>query len=966
MTLVYGFRKLAEQDIPEIRTRARVYEHAATGARLLSLTNQDENKVFGVTFRTPPRDSTGVAHILEHSVLCGSRKYPVKEPFVELLKGSLQTFLNALTFPDKTSYPVASTNTQDFYNLIDVYLDAVFHPLLTENTLRQEGWRYDLKKAADPLQFKGVVYNEMKGAYSSPDNQLYELSQHALFPDVTYGLDSGGDPEKIPDLTFEDFMAFHKAHYNPSNAFAYFYGDDDPDERLRILDECFSEFERARPGHLIGLQKPFREPVRVEKPYAAGPGDQKSMFTLNFCLPEAADPDLSLAMEVLEHILIGLPSSPLRKALTDSGLGEDIAGAGLETDLRQMYFSVGLKGMARGTADQAADLVLATLESIAKDGVPAGDLEAALNSVEFDLRENNTGSFPRGLSLMFVALTSWLHDGDPLALVPFEKPLSDLKARLAQGEPVFEGLIRRHFLDNPHRALVILDPDQGLAERREAAERKRLDKAAAALSAKELKDLARQAKELEKLQEAPDRPEDLAKIPRLRLSDLPPKNTLIPRTDLTLKDTPALFHDLFTNGILYLDLGLDLSAVPDRLLPYVPLLGRALLETGTKDLDFVTLTQRIAQKTGGIAPQTFVTPARPGPQPAARLFLRAKSTLAQAPELCGLLRAVLTEARLDNRERIRQIVLETKARREQRLVPAGHSIVATRLKARMGRAHLLDERLHGVSGLFFVRELARRVDDDFPGVLKDLEELRSILVRRSGLVLNVTCDEQGFAKTRPELEALLAGLPDAPALAAASRAPLVLPEREGLALPAQVNYVGKGFNLFDTGYAFNGSAHVVGKILRASYLWERVRVQGGAYGAFCSLDRLSGALAFVSYRDPNVDRTLEAFDAAADYLKKLKPSKDELEKAVIGAIGEIDSYMLPDAKGFASLARMLNGEDEDFRQTIRDQVLSAGPKDFKEFGTALSALKDQGQVVVLGDAKALEASKAGLKVERIL
>ncbi len=327
---------------------------------------------------------------------------------------------------------------------------------------------------------------------------------------------------------------------------------------------------------------------------------------------------------------------------------------------------------------------------------------------------------------------------------------------------------------------------------------------------------------------------------------------------------------------------------------------------------------------------------------------------------------MLTEARLDNRERIRQIVLETKARREQRLVPAGHSIVATRLKARMGRAHLLDERLHGVSGLFFVRELARRVDDDFPGVLKDLEELRSILVRRPGLVLNVTCDEQGFAKTRPELEALLAGLPDAPALAAASRAPLVLPEREGLALPAQVNYVGKGFNLFDTGYAFNGSAHVVGKILRASYLWERVRVQGGAYGAFCSLDRLSGALAFVSYRDPNVDRTLEAFDAAADYLKKLKPSKDELEKAVIGAIGEIDSYMLPDAKGFASLARMLNGEDEDFRQTIRDQVLSAGPKDFKEFGTALAALKDQGQVVVLGDAKALEASTAGLKVERIL
>ncbi|WP_449243412.1 insulinase family protein [Desulfovibrio sp.] len=967
MTLIHGFRTIGEQDIPEIRTRALVYEHVKTGGRLLSLVNEDENKVFGVSFRTPPRDSTGVAHILEHSVLCGSRKYPVKEPFVELLKGSLQTFLNALTFPDKTCYPVASTNAQDFHNLIDVYLDAVFHPRLTENTLRQEGWHYDPESPEGPLHFKGVVFNEMKGAYSSPDNQLYEYSQHALFPDVTYGLDSGGDPEKIPDLTFDDFMAFHRAHYQPTNAFAFFYGDDDPVERLRILDQAFSEFERGRPGHYIPLQKPFREPARLERPYAAGPGEsQKSMFTLNFCLPEAAEPDLNLGMNVLEHILIGLPSSPLRKALMDSGLGEDLAGAGLETDLRQMYFSVGLKGMARGTADRAAELVLATLGRLADEGLDPKDIEAAVNSVEFDLRENNTGSFPRGLSLMFQALASWLHEGDPLALLPFEGPLAALKERLASGEPVFEGLIRRHFLDNPHRALVVLNPDPELAARREAAERKRLDVAAARLKPGEMARLHAQARELEQLQEAPDRPEDLARIPRLQLSDLPRENTLIPAESVALGPSPALFHDLFTNGILYLDLGFDLSAAPDRLLPLVPILGRVLLETGTAKTDFVTLTQRIARKTGGIAPQTFVTPARPGPDAAARLFLRGKCTLAQAPDLCSILAEVLGSADLGNRERVRQIVMETKARREQRLVPAGHSIVATRLKARMGRAHLMDERMHGVTALFSVRELARRVEEDFDSVRADLEELRAILVRRSGLALNVTCDAKGLDAARSAVADLAASLPEAPALAAANREPLSLPGREGLALPAQVNYVGKGLNLFGQGWSFDGSAHVVGKLLRASYLWERVRVQGGAYGAFCSLDRLSGACTFVSYRDPNVDRTLKAFDETAQYLKKLKLDRDELEKAVIGAIGEIDGYMLPDAKGFASLARTLNGEDEGFRQTIREEVLSTDAADFKAFGEALAALADKGEVVVLGEAKALEGSKAGLKIERIL
>jgi presequence protease len=1007
--LLHGFALEREQQISELAATARIYRHAKTGGRLLSLISPDENKVFGVAFRTPPTDSTGLPHILEHSVLCGSRKYPVKEPFVELIKGSLNTFLNALTFPDKTCYPVASANLQDFYNLVDVYLDAVFFPRLTPNTLKQEGWHYDAERIEDPLTFKGVVFNEMKGVYSSPDSLLAEYSQRSLYPDTCYGLDSGGDPERIPDLTFSQFMDFHKRLYHPSNAYAFFSGDDDPEKRLVMLDEYFSQFDapaEGEPASAVPVQPPFDAPRRFVHPYAAegavndavddviidadhAPADKaggedsgaaRAMCTVNFGLGDTQNPDQSIALEVLEHVLIGLPSSPLRKALVDSGLGEDLTGGGLETDLRQMSFSVGLKGLATAggaaeiTADKVQTLVLETLRQLAETGLHRDDIRAAINSVEFDLRENNTGSYPRGLVIFFEALATWLYDGDPLAHLPFEGPLARLKTRLDKGESVFEDLIQAHFLRNTHRTLVILVPDTGLGARREATEQARLKSVKDGLTPQELERLVAETHELHALQEAPDAPEDLAKIPRLTPADLPRENARIPHEraalpGLTGTEPKTFVHDLPTSGVVYLDLAFDLAAVPDELIPLVPILGRTLLEMGTKRHSFVDLSRAIAMTTGGLWAQTFVSTVRGdahGERAAAqRLFLRGKSTTENLPALLGLITEVLTEADFSDYKRLGKIILESKARREQRLIPSGHTLAATRLKARTGIAQAMNEAMGGLTGLNFVRDLAGRMDTAPQGVSADLHRLLSLLLSRQGLLVNITTDGNGIAAALPRIAEVVGTLPDV-ALKTAPRAIPNLPLREGLCLPAQVNYVAAGGNARTLGQEPGASASVAAKFLRAGYLWERVRVQGGAYGASCAYSRLSGNLVFASYRDPNVARTLKTYAGVGPYLASLTIDPAELEKSVVGSIGDIDHYMLPDAKGFTALAREITGEDEAYRQAAREAVLATSQKDFAAFGEAVDAVLKDGPVVVAGGRDGLEKANLDFVLTKVL
>ena len=990
----HGFTLVKDVELPEVSGKARLWRHDATGAELLSVVNGDENKCFGVTFRTPPSDSTGVAHILEHSVLCGSEKYPVKEPFVELLKGSLQTFLNAFTFPDKTCYPVASANLQDFYNLVDVYLDAVFFPRITEDTLRQEGWHIEAEPAAEAkdiaLSYKGVVFNEMKGVYSSPDSVLMERSQQAVFPDMTYGLDSGGDPEVIPMLTYKAFKAFHSSHYHPSNARFFFWGDDPEEARFERLAPYLARFQRTEPDSAVPLQPRLDTPRWLEFPFAAAANDSgddaageeataetagdepdKGHITVNWLLCETADTEELLLLEMLEHVLLGLPGSPLRKALIESGLGEDLSGGGLETDLRQAVFSVGLRSIDPADAQDVEVLIMDTMAQLAEDGVPAAAVEAAVNSVEFDLRENNSGRFPRGLAAMLRSLTTWLYDGDPFAPLAWEKPLASLKARLAAGERLFETAIRRWFLDNTHRAAVILRPDTGLAARKEAEERSKLDRIRASLTEADLEELVVSTQALQTAQAAPDSPEALAAIPSLTPADLPGTNTPIPAEQTEIQGekatVPTLVHDLDTSGILYAELLLPLTAVPPRLLPLLPLFGRCLTEMGTRKHDFVELGTLLASKTGGLDAAPLIVTRRDDRTPVSTLCVSGKATADKTSELFALMTEILTEGRLDDQERFTRMALEERARLEQSVIPSGHGLVAARLRAPYSQAGRIGEIIGGISYLEELRKLTERVAGDWPSVLADLESLRTAIVRNAGALLNLTADSALLAKAASGAAALADALPQDQNQGVTSLPPLAAPQSEGLVVPAQVNYVGKGCNIYDLGYKWHGSAHVITRYLRMGWLWDQVRVQGGAYGAFCSLDRMSGTLTQVSYRDPNVERTLAAFDGTADYLRGLKLSARDLGLAIVGAIGDLDAYLLPDAKGMASLSRLLTGDTEEARQTMREEMLSTTLKDFNDFAEVMAEAAKAGNVCALGGSAVQSAAREhGWQVKQVL
>ena len=952
----HGFTLERQEHITELNAEVLLYKHR-TGAQLLSLINDDENKVFGINFRTPPADSTGVAHILEHSVLCGSRKYPVKEPFVELLKGSLKTFLNAFTYPDRTCYPVASQNTQDFYNLVDVYLDAVFHPRLTPQVLQQEGWHYELENVSDPLIFKGVVFNEMKGANSSPERILSEHIQQSLFPEHTYGVDSGGDPAHIPDLTFADFVAFHRDYYHPSNARIYFCGDDAPDHRLDLLAAYLDEYEASSVNSAVGPQASFSAPREFTKPYAVDAQNEdapKSMVALNWLLPDGLDETELMALHTLDYVLTGTPAAPLRRTLLESGLGEDLVG-GMETELYQPFSSTGLKGVQVGQEEKVVELVLSTLESIVQQGLDAKTIQAALNTLEFRLRENNTGSYPRGLLLMLRALTTWIYDGDPFAALAFETPLAHMKKSWQDDPRFFESLIQRHLLDNPHRTTVFLKPDATMADRQEAAETARLASARQAMTPQDLEDLVASTAELKRLQTTPDAPEDLAKLPRLKLSDLDDKIRTLPLEETRAEDTLIFHHDLFTNGIAYFDLSFDLRLLPQEDLPYLSLFSRALLEMGTQKENFVELSQRIGTYTGGIWPSSLITMGRNNKQCIARLMLRSKAMTSQVDDLLNILKDILLIPDFSDKDRFLQMVLEEKAGEEAGLVPSGHSVVNLRLRAKFEESSWITEQMEGISYLFFLRRLLVEIDQDWPGVQAKLEAIRHRLVNRRTLLCNLTLSGAERAVFEPKLEAFLRALPQQD-WAPMPWTPVFDSSNEGLMAPTQVNYVGKGGNLNDVGYTYHGSVSVITRFLRNTWLWDRIRVQGGAYGAFCSFDQFSGFFSNVSYRDPNLLETLTNYDAAGQFLREVDLNQDELTKAIIGTVGDMDSYMLPDAKGYTSMIRRLIGIDDTYRQQIRDQVLGTSAEDFSAFAVYLDKLAETGSVVALGSAETIAAA----------
>ncbi|KAL0356817.1 UNVERIFIED_CONTAM: Presequence protease 1, chloroplastic/mitochondrial [Sesamum calycinum] len=943
-----GFQKVSDEFIEECKSRAVLYKHKKTGAEVMSVSNEDENKVFGIVFRTPP-------------------KYPLKEPFVELLKGSLHTFLNAFTYPDRTCYPVASTNTKDFYNLVDVYWMQSFS-LNVWKTLKPFN-----KKGREMLPITdnclcgllpGVVFNEMKGVYSQPDSILGRASQQALCPDNTYGVDSGGDPQVIPKLTFEEFKEFHRKYYHPSNARIWFYGDDDPNERLRILSEYLDMFEAnsAAEESRVGSQKLFSEPVRIVEKYPAAAGDdlkKKHMVCLNWLLSETPlDLETELALGFLDHLMLGTPASPLRKILLESGLGDALVGGGVEDELLQPQFSIGLKGVSEDNIQKVEELIMGTLSKLAEEGFNSDAVEASMNTIEFSLRENNTGSFPRGLALMLRSIGNWIYDMDPFEPLKYQEPLKALKARIAEegSKAVFAPLIEKFILNNPHRVTIEMQPDPEKASRDEAAEKENLAKVRASMTQEDLAELSRATHELKLKQETPDPPEALKCVPSLSLQDIPKKPIHVPTEVGDINGTKVLQHDLFTNDVLYAEVVFNMRSLKQELLPLVPLFCQSLLEMGTKDLDFVQLNQLIGRKTGGVSVYPFTSSVRGKEDPCSHIIVRGKAMSERVEDLFTLVNRVLQDVQLTDQKRFKQFVSQSKARMENRLRGSGHGIAAARMDAKLNVAGWISEQMGGVSYLEYLQALEKKVDDDWPEISSSLEEIRKTLISKNDCLINLTADGKNLKNSEKHVSKFLDMLPNTSLVGSTAWNARLPPTNEAIVIPTQVNYVGKAANVFETGYQLKGSAYVISKYLNNSWLWDRVRVSGGAYGGFCDFDTHSGVFSYLSYRDPNLLKTLDVYDGTSNFLRELEMDDDALTKAIIGTIGDVDAYQLPDAKGYSSLLRYLLGVTEEERQIRREEILSTRLEDFKEFADVVEAVKNKGVVVAVASPDDVDAA----------
>lgn len=965
---VHGWTCERVEEIQELSCQGILWRHKKTQAELLSVEQPlDENKTFGISFRTPPEKSDGIAHILEHSVLCGSRKYPVKEPFTELLKGSLQTFLNAMTFPDRTCYPVASCNLQDFYNLTDVYLDAVFYPRARQDQriLAQEGWHYEAEAKGAPLTYKGVVFNEMKGVYSNPDSVQGRTLLSNLLPDTPYARDSGGDPHDIVNLTFDEFKAFYDRFYHPSNAKFWFYGDDPPTRRLQLLDEYLRDFE-ARDAHSeIPLQPLWQKPRRVEHRFAVGKDEdasKKAMACMSWVLSEDK-PALEeyLALSVLNYCLMGRPGAPLRKALTDSGLGSQVIGGGLYDGLVQPTFSVGLKDIREADVSKVEDMILKTLEEVAAKGFEHESVEAAVNKIEFMNREMNTGGVPRGLSLMFSAVSNWNYGKDPFEGLRFAAPLMSLREKLViQRQPMLEDLVRRKLLRNNHRLLVVSKPDAQEGDRLEAVEKDRLEAHQRTLSDAEFEHLVVATKELKEFQEASDKPEDLAKVPRLDVQHIPKDSLKIPTDVGQLGVAEVLKHTLLTSGVVYVDVAFDLRDVPSDLLPLLPLFCRALTEMGTKKSDFVKLQRRMDLATGGIRASVMVSSRRSSADPVAFLVLRGKAMDNKVDNLSDLMGEIVSEVTWENGDRFLQLAKEAHASGRSQLLSSGHNVASGRISRQLTTAGWVNEQMSGLSQFQALSSIIKSSENEWPQVEAKLRALQAHIFKKK-CILNVTADAPVVASIDSHLESFLSRLPKGAAVS-----PYWTPQfdigNEGIIVPSQVNYVGKGANLYKHGYKLHASSVVTSRLLGTTWLWDRIRVSGGAYGGFCNFDIRSGDFKYLSYRDPNLDKTLANYDETPEFLRALEVNADMLAKGIVGTMGDVDKHQLPDAKGYTALMRHMRGESDEMRQELRDQILSTTGDDIRNFADALATVRT-GHVCVVGGEEAIRGSASAFNLK---
>jgi len=947
--LYNGFKFLEERKIDEIQATGRVFIHENSGARLFHLECDDDNKVFSITFRTPAPDNKGIPHILEHSVLCGSRKFPSKEPFVELAKGSLSTFLNALTFPDKTMYPVASRNEKDLFNLMDVYLDAVFFPNIYKfpEIFQQEGWHYKISN--ERIHYNGVVYNEMKGSFSTPEMLLFRKIPQSLFPDTTYGFESGGDPDEIPRLSFEEFIDFHKKYYHPSNSYIFLYGNGNLLEQLKFIHHNYlKDFNRIDVNSDVQLQKPFTQEHEMSVFYPISEHEdesEKSYLSLNYVTGKATDSELYLAMDILEYLLLETPAAPLKKALIEARIGKDVFGM-FDKNILQPVFSVIVKNTEEERKERFREVVYSTLSELVKKGIDRRLIEASINIKEFALREADYRGLPKGLVYCIHCMDSWLYGEEPFKHLCYEEPLKRVKKAFSSA--YFENLIDIYLLKNNHRSVVIVNPSRELLKRKEQELRSALLKFKESLSPEEMKTLLEQEQKLINRQKTTDNPEAIEAIPLLSLKDINPKAEELPIEVRDGNGLTILAHPMFTQKIVYLNLFFNTSSLPVEDLPYASLLAGLLGKISTKNYSYSELSNEINIHTGGMY---FVFTAL-GQKDNDSIFypkmiVKSKALVSRAGDLARLIKEISCNTLYNERDRIREVVQEIKSRMEMSIYEQGHMVAASRLMSYFSPVGSYTETIGGFTFYRFITELEKNFENKFDELSYKLQQISKKIFNRKNILLSITTAEEDYKKICDIIPGLISKMDD-------KEQEKILyyfdfkRKNEGLLTPSQVQFVAKGYNFKKLGFTFSGSMLVLKQIATLDYLWNRVRVQGGAYGSFAQFSR-NGIVYFTSYRDPNLEQTIKIYDDMPKYIKSFEVSEREMRKYILGTVSRLDAPLTPSMKGEVAAERYINGLTQEEIQITREKVLATRKKDIVQFAELLEEVMKQNYFCVIGN-----------------
>lgn len=955
-----AYELLQQEEIEDIHARGYLLKHKKSGARVMLLANDDENKVFNIAFRTPPANSTGVAHIIEHTVLCGSRKFPLKDPFVELVKGSLNTFLNAMTYPDKTMFPVASCNDTDFQNLMDVYLDAVFYPNIYENEkiFQQEGWHYHLEKESDPLTYNGVVYNEMKGAFSSAEEVLNREVFNTLFPDTSYGVESGGDPKEIPSLTYEEFLEFHRKYYHPSNSYIYFYGKMDMREKLDWLDrEYLDKFDAIQVDSKIRIQKPFdvRKDLTFAYPILDHEEEKDNTYlSYNMVAGTTLDVKLNVAFAVLEYALLDAPGAPVKQALLDARIGKDVEGS-YEDGILQPYFQIVAKNSNASEKERFLQIIEDTLRKIAEEGVDKKAILAGINYIEFRFREADYASYPKGLMYGIDVFDSWLYDETkPWMHLQQMAVFEELKAELDQG--YYEGLIRKYLLDNPHSSIVTLVPQKGLSEQEEKETAEKLADYKASLSPEEIRKLVEQTAALEKFQEAEDSEEAKACIPLLKRSDISRESVHLYNEEHWQGDTLLLHHNLFTNGIAYVSLLFNTKNVPDEMISYMGILKSVLGLVSTEHYSYSELFNEINANTGGIncGLQIYQKPGES--DDCVRMFgIRMKCLYPKLDFAFEMVKEILITSNLEDEKRLREILSSIKARLQQAIPGAGHASAVMRASSYFSAGSYFQERIAGITYYRLVEELEKNFEQKKDRLIHVLKTLMGYIFRPENLMVSITSDEEGYEGMPKRIEEMKTYLHTEAVEKGAIRYCLEQ-KNEAFKTAGQVQYVASCGDFQKGGYEYSGCLRILKTILNYDYLWTNLRVKGGAYGCMSGFKR-TGETYLASYRDPNLAGTLDTFAKTGEYLRNFRCSERDMTKYIIGTISELDTPLNPAAKGSVSLNAYFGGLTEEDFQKERQEILDASCEDIQKLAGILDAVAEQRNICVIGSAAGIEKDR---------